>query len=83
MKTVHWFYAGCAALVVVIYWTTGTWPFSTIFNVADYAFAQDEKWWREWIGALSGWIAAAGALAAVILTLPYLKRQAEEAKNKP
>lgn len=82
MKIVHWFYAGCAALVVVIYWSTGTWPFSTLFNVAEYAFKQKATWWQGWIGALSGWIAAAGAFGAAALTLPHLKKQADEAKRQ-
>ncbi len=82
MKAVHWFYSGCAALVIVIYGATDTWPLSTVFNVAEFAFAQNEEWWRDWIGALSGWIAAAGALAAALLTLPHLKKQADEAKRQ-
>lgn len=37
---------------------------------------------REWLGALSGWSAAAGALAAALLTLPHLRKQAAEAKRQ-
>ena len=82
MKIVHWFYAGCVTLVVVIYSATNTWPVSNVFNIVWHAFDQDEDWWQSWIGALSGWVAAAGALAAALLTLPHLKRQADEAKRQ-
>lgn len=37
---------------------------------------------REWIGALSGWVAAAGALIAALLTVPHLRDQAGEAKRQ-
>lgn len=37
---------------------------------------------RDWLGALSGWIAAAGALIAAMLTLPHLTKQADEAKRQ-
>lgn len=78
MKIVHWFYAGCAALLVVIYWTTNTWPLSTLFNVAKYAVAQDEQWWQGWIGALSGWAAA----FAATITIFFLYKQNEEQKRQ-
>lgn len=35
---------------------------------------------RDWIGALSGWIAAAGALVAAALTVPHLRAQAKESR---
>jgi hypothetical protein len=37
---------------------------------------------RDWIGALSGWVAAIGALLAVAWTLPHLKQQADEARRQ-
>lgn len=37
---------------------------------------------RDWLSALSGWIAAIGALIAAVITVPYLKRQAKEAKRQ-
>lgn len=35
---------------------------------------------RDWFAALSGWIAAAGALVAAILTVPHLRNQAKESR---
>jgi hypothetical protein len=37
---------------------------------------------RDWIGALSGWVAAIGALLAAAWTLPHLKQQADEARRQ-
>lgn len=37
---------------------------------------------REWVSALSGWVAAGGALVAALLTLPHLRKQAAEAKRQ-
>lgn len=82
MKTVHWFYSCCAALVIVIYWATNTWPIGALYDFAEYTFSRDQEWWQGWIGALSGWIAAIGAFGAAALTLPHLKRQADEAKRQ-
>ncbi|MEJ5082374.1 hypothetical protein [Ochrobactrum sp. MYb379] len=78
MKIVHWFYAGCAAFVVVIYGATNTWPISSFYNFAEYAFNQDETWWQGWIGALSGWAAAFAASVTVF----FLYKQNEEQKRQ-
>ncbi|MBX8812750.1 hypothetical protein HBA91_08935 [Ochrobactrum sp. MR34] len=37
---------------------------------------------REWVSALSGWIAAIGAIFAALITLPHLRQQAAEAKRQ-
>jgi hypothetical protein len=37
---------------------------------------------REWVSALSGWVAAAGALIAALLTIPHLMKQAHEANRQ-
>lgn len=54
------------------------------FGFSGYAvcITADEHCLREWIGALSGWAAAAGALIAAAITLPHLKRQADESRRQ-
>lgn len=37
---------------------------------------------RQWFAAASGWVAAVGAIIAAGVTLPQLKRQADEAKRQ-
>ncbi|MDR2311669.1 MAG: hypothetical protein LBE54_11855 [Brucellaceae bacterium] len=48
----------------------------------DWCGSEKDKCFREWVGALSGWVAAVGALGAALLTLPHLRQQASEAKRQ-
>lgn len=48
----------------------------------DWCGNGNDNCFREWLGALSGWVAAVGALGAALLTLPHLRQQAIEAKRQ-
>lgn len=49
---------------------------------ANWCNGVEADCFRDWLGALSGWIAAAGAFSAALLTLPHLRQQAAEAKRQ-
>ncbi|MBS9720193.1 hypothetical protein JYU29_05765 [Tianweitania sp. BSSL-BM11] len=49
---------------------------------ADWCAEAGKHCVREWVGALSGWAAAIGALIAAAVTLPALQIQAREAQRQ-
>ncbi|MCR8492776.1 hypothetical protein ABDF71_22765 [Ochrobactrum sp. WV_118_8] len=82
MNTIKWFYAACAAYVFAIYTLTQTWPVSLLIHFVSYMSQQEEVWWREWIGALSGWAGAIGALVAAGWTISHLRKQISDQRRQ-
>ncbi|MHC1547793.1 hypothetical protein [Phyllobacterium sp. K27] len=74
MNMLRWFYAACFAMAVLVYAFTDNW----LIDLVHIANLKTEKWWVNWIGALSGWAAFVGALIA----LPHLASQAREAQKQ-
>lgn len=58
------------------------WVAASVLGEYSWCIAGEEHCVREWAGALSGWAAAAGALLAVLITIPYLRKQIAEAQRQ-
>ncbi|ORE89760.1 hypothetical protein [Aurantimonas sp. 22II-16-19i] len=78
------FYAKHAALIAAFGFGgfVAMWILDYAVVRADWCPGAPSQCFREWVGALSGWAAAAGALLAAFLTLPELRRQAAEARRQ-